>query len=166
MKPQSSIAESAKEGLVRQPLIRLAQIDDAAALAQLITELGYPTKTGEMELRLESILSDPQYRTFVAASEGKVCGMIGTCSFYSHEHNDRGGRILALVVSSSDQGRGVGRKLLQAAERDFDGRNITRIALNTRFQREATHRFYENLRYVRNGFRFVKELKPASDDES
>jgi GNAT superfamily N-acetyltransferase len=136
------------------------QKSDAPALAQLITELGYPTQAAKMESRLESILNDPQYRTFVAINDGRVCGMIGTCSFHSHEHNGQGGRILALVVSPKERGRGVGRVLIQAAEEDFAGRNITRIALNTRFQREDAHRFYENLGYSRTGYRFVKELKP------
>jgi ribosomal protein S18 acetylase RimI-like enzyme len=143
--------------------IRAAGKADAAALAQLMTELGYPTRSSEMEMRLESILNDSKYRTFVAVKNGEVCGMIGTCALYSHEHNSPGGRILALVVSEAVRGSGVGKELIQVAENDFINRNITRIALNTRFQREAAHQFYERLGYVKNGFRFVKNLEGLAD---
>ena len=146
-----------------QLLIRPAEMSDAAALAELMGELGYPTRTSEMEMRLESIFKQPQYRTFVAVIDGKVRGMIGTCCLYSHEHNNLGGRIIALVVSEAVRGRGIGAELVRIAENDFISRNIRRVALNTRFQREDAHRFYEGLGYHKNGFRFVKELQASAD---
>jgi hypothetical protein len=79
--------------------IRHAQPGDAAALAQLMCELGYETTTAEMSQRLKSILSDPRYRTIVAEFDDKLCGMIGTLTHVSHEHNDRSGKVIALVVS-------------------------------------------------------------------
>ena len=146
-----------------QLLIRPAEMTDAAALAELMGELGYPSRTSEMEMRLESIFKQPHYRTFVAVIDGKVRGMVGTCCLYSHEHNNLGGRILALVVSRSVRGRGIGGALIHAAENDFVTRNIRRLAINTRMTREDAHRFYEHLGYVKNGFRFVKELEGSAD---
>jgi len=35
------------------------------------------------------------------------------------------------------RGAGVGRALISAAENDFSDRNITRLAVNTRFTREG-----------------------------
>ena len=60
-------------------------------------------------------------------------------------------------------GWGVGRALISAAENDFSDRNITRLAVNTRFTREEAHKFYESLGYTRNGFRFVKTLSALAD---
>jgi ribosomal protein S18 acetylase RimI-like enzyme len=139
--------------------IRCAELGDAQPLADLMGELGYPTQTTDMEMRLRSILRDPLYRTFVAVINEKICGVIGTCCVSSLEHNDQGGRIVALVVSEAQRGRGVGRMLVQAAEHDFISRGIGRIALNTRMTREQAHVFYERLGYSKNGFRFVKELE-------
>lgn len=138
--------------------IRAAEKSDAAALAGLMGELGYETSTSEMQMRLEKIAGDERYRTFVAVEEGIVRGMIATFSYYTLEHNDLGGRILALVVTKDSQRSGVGRRLIQAAERDFEQRTIRRIAVNTRFERNEAHEFYESLGYSRNGFRFVKSL--------
>jgi GNAT superfamily N-acetyltransferase len=143
--------------------IRRAESADAGALAELMCELGYETRAADMEMRLESILKDSRYQTFVAVRKGKVCGMIGTFCSYSYEHNNPGGRILALVVARQEQRHGVGRQLIVAAENDFAQRNIRRIALNTRFERKEAHEFYEKVGYVRNGFRFVKNLPVAAD---
>ena len=125
-------------------------------------ELGYETKRTEMETRLKLILSNPAYKTFVAIMDGSVCGMIGTLTYPSYEHNDPSGRILALVISSTMRRRGIGRALIATAEKDFAQRGIRRVALNTRLAREDAHKFYESLGYERNGWRFVKQL-PVSD---
>ena len=81
--------------------IRFAEMNDAAALAQLMCELGYETTRSEMQMRMERIANDDCYRTFVAVLDGKVCGMIGTLACSSYEHNDPGGRILALATLST-----------------------------------------------------------------
>jgi GNAT superfamily N-acetyltransferase len=143
--------------------IRPAELSDASALAGLMCELGYETRVAEMEMRLDSILTDPRYKTFVAVNEGKICGMIGTVCDHSHVHNNVSGRIIALVVSKTKRRRGVARQLVAVAENDFAERNITRITLTTRFEREGAHQFYENLGYSRNGFRFIKNLPAAAD---
>jgi len=133
-------------------------MNDAAALAQLMCELGYETTKSDMQVRMERIATDERYRTFVAVCDGKVCGMIGTITSLSYEHNDPGGRILALATLSAMRRCGIGRALIATAEKDFAERGITRVALNTRFTREDAHKFYESLGYERNGWRFVKQL--------
>jgi ribosomal protein S18 acetylase RimI-like enzyme len=142
--------------------VRVAEVNDAAALAQLVCELGYETTESEMQMRLERIANDDRYRTFVAVHDGKVCGMIGTLTSLSYEHNDLGGRILALVTLRAMRRHGIGRALIATAEKDFAQRGIRRIALNTRLAREDAHKFYESLGYERNGFRFTKDLSTVA----
>jgi GNAT superfamily N-acetyltransferase len=124
-------------------------------------ELGYQTTESDMQIRLKQMIPDPNYRTFVAVEQGRVRGMIGTCALYSFEHNDLGGRILALVITKDSRRSGVARRLIAAAEKDFAQRKIRRAAVNALFEREDAHAFYERLGYARNGFRFVKKLAPA-----
>ena len=142
--------------------IRDAELNDVAELAVLMRELGYETQRPEMEARLKLLLSNPAYKTFVAIMDGCVCGMIGTLTYPSYEHNDPSGRILALVTLSAARKRGVGRALIATAEKDFAQRGIKRVALDTRLTREDAHKLYESLGYERNGWRFVKQL-PVSD---
>jgi GNAT superfamily N-acetyltransferase len=138
--------------------IRAAEMNDAAALAHLVCELGYATTESEMQMRLERIVADERYRTFAAVVDGKVCGMIGTLTDPSIEHNDLSGRIAALVILRTMRRRGIGRALIAIAEKDFIERGVRRVALNTKLSREDAHTFYESLDCERNGWRFVKQL--------
>lgn len=139
-------------------VIRDATVADAEPLATLMCELGYETTASQMATRLMSILPNSAYTTLVAVVNNQLCGMIGTLVYRSYEHDDLGGRILALVISRSTRRHGIGRALITAAEKDFVEREIKRIAVNTRLTREDAHKFYEALGYERNGWRFVKEL--------
>ena len=142
---------------------RAAETADAEALADLMTQLGYETRASEMEMRMEAIRANKHYATFVAVSKGKVCGMIGTFTCYTYEHNSPSANILALVVAKEMRGRGVGQALIAAAEKDLAQRNIRRVAVNARFERKDAHEFYEKLGYTKNGFRLVKELPMPAD---
>src|SRR5437867_278671 len=142
--------------------IRDAKLTDAPALAALMCELGYETTSAEMRARFKSISSDLRYSTFVAENQGRICGMIGTLTHASHEHNDPSGKIIALVVSKQKRRSGVGRALVAAAEKDFASRRVTRVTLTTRSEREGAHRFYETLGYAKTGFRFGKNLPRIS----
>ena len=121
-------------------------------------ELGYTTTPEEMHLRLKSILPNSAYKTLVAIIEDRICGIIGTFIYSSYEHNDFSGRIVTLVIAKTLRRYGIGRALIEAAEKDFAQRGISRIAVNTRLVRKAAHRFYQALGYERNGYRFVKML--------
>ena len=138
--------------------IRVAEVNDASALAQLMCELGYETTKSEMQIRMKRIATDERFRTFVAVRDGKVCAMIGTLTYPSYEHNDPSGQILALVILRTMRRHGIGRVLIATAEKDFAQRGIRRIALNTRLARDDTHKFYESVGYERNGWRFLKQL--------
>ncbi len=141
--------------------IRAAKLSDTSELAALMCELGYETMSDEMRARLKSVLRDARYSTFVAEIDDELCGMIGTLTHVSHEHNDLSGKIVALVVPKKQRRSGVGRALIAAAEKDFVKRNVMRVTLTTRFEREEAHRFYEALGYSRTGFRFAKTLTPT-----
>jgi ribosomal protein S18 acetylase RimI-like enzyme len=143
--------------------IRRPETGDMEALAELMRQLGYPTRASEMQMRMETILANKNYATFVAVSNGKVCGMIGTFTCQTYEHNSPGARILALVVAEKMRGRGVGEALITAAENDLARRNVRRVAVNARFERTRAHEFYEKLGYTKNGFRLVKELPMPAD---
>lgn len=143
--------------------IRAPEAVDMEALADLMTQLGYETRTSEMEMRMEAISANKNYATFVAVSGGKVCGMIGTATRYTYEHNSPSAAILALIVSETMRGRGVGEALIAVAENDLAKKNIRRLAVYTHFRRARAHEFYERLGYTKNGFRLIKELPMSAD---
>jgi ribosomal protein S18 acetylase RimI-like enzyme len=145
--------------------IRAAKLSDAAELAALMCELGYETTSDEMTMRLKSIVKNAGYSTFVAKIGKELCGMIGTLTHMSHEHNDLSGKIVALIVSRKQRRSGVGRALIATAEKHFARRNVTRVTLTTRFERNEAHRFYEAVGYARTGLRFAKNLAPSGKND-
>ena len=96
--------------------IRSAQSADVEALANLMTELGYPTSSGQMRRRFEAISADPSYCTLVDEREGEGLAMVGLRFERSYVSDDSCARIRALVVGSEHRGRGVGRTLISVAE--------------------------------------------------
>jgi len=137
-------------------------LSDAPVLAALTCELGYETTDAEMRRRLKSILTDARYSTFIVEMGGVVCGLIGTLTHASHEHNDLSGKIIALVVSKKQRRSGSGHALIAAAEKDFAERRVARVTLTTRFTRKEAPCFYEALGYEGNGWRFVKQLSASN----
>src|SRR5439155_24366515 len=121
-------------------------------------DAGYGRTSAEIESSLISLLKAPRYKTLLTLNDNKICDMIGTVSASSYLHNDLNGRIIALVVSKESRQRGIGVRLIAAAEKNFIERGITRVTVTARFERETAHQFYEKLGYARTGFRFAKNL--------
>ena len=138
---------------------RPATAADATAIARLLTQLGYPTTTDEARIRLDAIAdAAPMDRVIVAELDGRVVAVM-TLHLVPELHRPRpNGRVTALVVDEAVRGRGIGRKMMEEAERIFraDGAGILELTSNMR--RADAHRFYEKLGYQRTSFRFAKEL--------
>jgi GNAT superfamily N-acetyltransferase len=139
-------------------MIRPAQERDAEQLAELMTQLGYPTSAKEMANRMRHVFRDKSFATFVAAEGDEIVGMIGLCISPSYEHNARNGRIIALSVEKRSRRHGIGRKLVTFAEDFFAHQKVGRIAVTSHARREDAHKFYESLGYERTGLRFIKDL--------
>jgi N-acetylglutamate synthase-like GNAT family acetyltransferase len=60
---------------VHERSIRAARQSDAAAIVELLAELGYPTTAPEAELRLRRSLSGDHGGVLVLEIEGRVVGL-------------------------------------------------------------------------------------------
>lgn len=139
-------------------VVRHATMRDVDALAVLVTELGYPTSRNQMEARLESILSKPEYFTLVAVVGNRVAGFIGTLVRPSYEADGTYGQIMALVISRDSKRKGVGRALVGAAESVLARQGVTVVVVNTANHRADAHAFYEALGYSFTGRRYRKRV--------
>jgi ribosomal protein S18 acetylase RimI-like enzyme len=89
--------------------IRAPRITDAANLARLSTQLGYPATPEQVVSRLQGILSDPNAELFVAErASGGVAGFIHLMHQHLIEYDPRA-ELVALVVDEDCRGQGVGR---------------------------------------------------------
>ena len=123
-------------------IVRGAQSEDVDALANLMTELGYPTSSEQMRRRFEGISADPSYATLVAEREGKVLGMVGLRVERLYESDGNFARIMTLVIGSEHRGWGVGRALISAAEDWARRRGARDVLLAAHKRRTDAHRFY------------------------
>ena len=140
-------------------MVRHADLNDAAVLAGLVTELGYPTTPDEMRSRFSAILPLHDHATLLAIVDRVVAGFIGVSVAVSYTANGRRGHIDALSVSGAFRQRGVGRALVEAAERLLAGREAVDIVVTTANHRSGAHAFYERLGYTLSGRRYSKKVE-------
>ena len=138
--------------------IREAGRGDVEALAFLVTELGYPTSTEQMDRRFEAVSVDPSYVTLVAERDGRVVGMAGFHLERAYDADGEVARIMSFVVGSEERGSGVGRLLISAVEDRARRMGAADIMLTTHERRAGAHEFYRRMGYDRTGYRFYKEL--------
>lgn len=142
--------------------VREATLADAAALAALMTELGYPTHPTEMTTRLDEILADRTYAALVAERESVVLGVGGASLGRYFEKNGVYTRLVVLAVAEAHRGLGVGEALVRAVERWARLRGAQELFVNSGSQRHSAHRFYERCGFKVTGVRLVKGLQAAS----
>jgi ribosomal protein S18 acetylase RimI-like enzyme len=129
-----------------QILLRLAQRADAAAIATLFTDEGYPAGRSDIVVRLERF-DTPQSRVIVAEHDGAILGFIAVHAVARFEHDDWILRILALVVDAGARERGVGRALMGEAERVGLELGAAFVELTVGHHRPEARHLYESLGY-------------------
>ena len=146
--------------------VRHAQPDDAAQVATLLAELGYPdNQVADVRQRLALWASETTSRALVAERHQEVLGIVAVTAIPYLEHEGRWGRIVALVVSSACRGQGVGRHLVQAAENAASELGCVVMEVTTARSRTESHPFYQNLGYQDwndRSVRYVKDLVPGA----
>ncbi len=149
-------------GAASSPRVRPTLPEDAAALAALSTELGYPATPEEAAARRLVIQGRPDHLLRVAELEGEVVG-------YVHAHEclavDVGPwvEIEVLVVTDRVRSRGVGARLVSEVEVWARERGHATVRVRSRVERERAHAFYRRLGYApgKAQLGFKKNLTPA-----
>ncbi|HKQ08323.1 MAG TPA: GNAT family N-acetyltransferase [Blastocatellia bacterium] len=136
--------------------IRPARQADAEALASLVGELGYSTTAATARERLNA-LTEAGDCILVAVDQAKAIALV-VLHRTRFLHRPADGRISTLVVSDEYRGRGIGGRLLEAAEAIFRQWGCERIEVSSGAQREAAHRFYIRAGYSEQPKRFIKLL--------
>lgn len=140
--------------------VRVATIQDAERLAQLSTQLGYPSSREDVERRLELIERTPDHVVYVAAlADGSVVGWLHAYVRRLVE-SDTSAELGGLVVDEHCRGRGVGRVLMDHAEQWARGKGCTALSLRSNIIRDGAHKFYQDLGYavLKTQYAFWKKL--------
>ena len=127
--------------------IRPADPHDAAELARLAAELGYPASAEAMRLRLQRLEGRDDAVLVAAAADAPLLGWIHVGRRIALESGE-GAEILGLVVGAAARRLGVGKQLVTAAEAWSRDRGLDRIVVRSNAARTESHRFYPALEYA------------------
>ncbi|HUA40561.1 MAG TPA: GNAT family N-acetyltransferase [Streptosporangiaceae bacterium] len=128
--------------------IRQIRPQDATRVAELLTQLGYPTAGDEVSLRLTYWLDDPMSRIFVAEQDNHVVGCLSLHAIPYLERTGRWARVESLVVDSAARRSGVARSLVQAAEDTARQWGCLAMEITSARYRDDAHAFYKQLGYT------------------
>ncbi len=141
------------------PTIRPAAASDAAPLARLLTELGYPAVAAVIPVRLARLAGEPRAAALLAERDGEVAGLV-TVHVFSSIHDDAPvAWLTTLVVAGTAHGQGIGRALVQAASAFARTHGCLRISVTTALHRAGAHAFYQRLGWVHTGRRYTNVLE-------
>jgi len=120
---------------------------DAAIVARLATQLGYPATPADIARRLAALLGSGDHGLFVAEDAG------GAVAGWVHIHGRRlleaepFAEIGGLVVDEACRGQGAGRALMAEAERWAAEHGYAEVCVRSNVIRHEAHRFYQRLGY-------------------
>jgi len=141
--------------------IRSAQRDDAPHLARLARDLGYTINSESVSAAIDRLQPDGG-AVFVADTDERLTGWI-------HVYRSRVlqtepfAEVGGLVVDPQYRGGGVGRRLLETAERWADTNGLTVIRPRSNIVRSNAHRFYERHGYSveKTSYTFAKQVNAS-----
>ena len=137
--------------------IRDAKPGDAPDLAKLMKLLGHDVDSKGVRKRIAALakLKLPQ---LVATLDQMVVGIVGVHSMIAIHRDQPVGRITILVVAEDARGRGIGRLLTEAAEKQLKKLGCGMIEVTSNDRLAAAHAFYRHMGYERTSIRFFKKL--------
>jgi GNAT superfamily N-acetyltransferase len=144
--------------------IRLARTADAAAVNELLHQLGYSQDgTAATAARIQAWGDDPASAVYVADADGDLLGLVAVHISPFFERAGAWGRVVALVVSEQVRGQGVGGQLVAAAELFATSRGCVRMEVTSADRRQDAHEFYRRSGYVDQTGRSSRFLRDLDD---
>ncbi len=125
--------------------------------AQIDGEGGFTVE--EAKLHLTSLKRYPYFRVFVTVCNDVVAGTYELAILDNMAKRGRkSGVVEDVAVSPDQQGKGIGRAMMQHALEQCRLAGCYKMALSSNLKREGAHRFYESLDFARHGYSFQVEL--------
>lgn len=142
--------------MITFPLREAARID-ADELARLLTELGHATHARDVDALWPEWYAAGNRAIVAVAPDGALAGLVTTHQMQALHRRTRVGRITSLVVDGRYRRHGIGRTLVDAAERALAEQGCGLVEVSSNLARIDAHAFYEALGYARSSYRFAKQ---------
>jgi GNAT superfamily N-acetyltransferase len=126
--------------------IREIAVEDLPEVRKLLAQLGYNLEAAEVRDRYEAVTKAADHSLSVAERNAQVIGLL---HLYARPALDKPPEVIvqALVVDEAARGKGVGRMLMEVAERWAGQQGFMSVALTSHTARSEAHLFYERLGY-------------------
>jgi ribosomal protein S18 acetylase RimI-like enzyme len=134
--------------------VRPARPADSAAIAGLVTVLGFDSDEAEVAARLPALKNEPP----LVAEQSEVIGVL-TWHVTPVLHRPKPvGRITMMAVAQGERRRGVGRALVEAALERLREKGCGLVEVTSNAGLSGAHAFYRKLGFERTSYRFAKTL--------
>jgi GNAT superfamily N-acetyltransferase len=120
--------------------------DDVRAARSLLSQLGYEMKEEEVKRRYGAIKEKKDHAVFVAEEGRRVVAFL---HLYERPAFDKPPEVVvqAIVVDQSFRGAGIGKAMMDRAERWALERGFSSVALTSSVSRSDAHSFYTKIGY-------------------
>jgi predicted N-acetyltransferase YhbS len=143
--------------------LRAPREADAARIARLLDQFGYPADAANVGSRLARMIANPATYALVAIADRTVIG-IGAMHFIDILEGDRPlAALVLLIVDERHREQGVGTALVEALEHEAEARGSFGVSVHSGKQRIGAHAFYERLGYELTGERMRKLFASVSE---
>lgn len=134
--------------------VRAAKPADSAAIAGLVSGLGFAATAAEIAARLAGLKKAPP----LVAEQGAVVGIL-TWHVTPVLHRPKPvGRITMMAVAKEERRRGIGRALVEAASEKLRAKGCGLVEVTSNIDLSGAHGFYRKLGFERTSYRFAREL--------
>ena len=127
--------------------IRPMRATDGSRVADLATQLGYPSSADDVAHRFAELAASPADAVLVATAGRRVVGWIHVSRVTSLAVSDTA-LVGGLVVDEAHRSGRIGAALLKAAEAWAVAHGARTMTVSSRVTRERAHRFYERKGYA------------------
>jgi len=134
------------EAIERVVLLKHMVAGDLPRTQVLLSQLGYIVDAQELSHRYDAVIRSGDHALIVAEENGPI---VAFCHVYARPALDKlpEAVVQALVVDHVHRRKGIGRRMMAAAESWSVNRGFTSGALASHVSRAAAHSFYENRGY-------------------
>jgi len=118
--------------------------EDAAAVAGLCSQLGYPLSSHQILQNINAVHASKDHDAFVAIYDSHVVGWIGLAQVIMIESLPFC-EINGLVIDETHRGKGIGKLLLERAKQWAKEKGNDTLRLRCNVKRTEAHEFYRHL---------------------
>jgi len=126
------------------------------SIKSLLKQLSYESEESQLISALS--MQDQNSEVFVAVDKSKVVGLMSLIYFHYFPIQKSLCRITAIVVDENLRNTGIGKKLINFAFNQAQGKACAQLEVTTSLARTATQAYYEQLGFTKASYRYYLNI--------